>query len=226
MVSARTVRKFLESESVVHDVVGRFCRKDGHRAVRGVEAKLHVHWLPRVGVLVLRDAVGVGAGVSEGRLVGLAGDCTAQIEQRQLDRPAYRGVGPPAGPEAVIAAVDVELLGDGAVDDEQRGVYASGAHDAPQVEPVVHHGLQRGDYHRHVLGQAAGHHGVDGDALHSRPAAEGRQFGDQLVAAASGLGDELAHQAVGRRHHGQPVGPPRLKHQLYGIGYFGGKHDP
>ena len=184
-------------------------------------AHFDVHRHPRVGGFVLCDAVGVGPGVTEGGLVGLAGNSAAQVDQRQLDGAAYGGVGPPSRPETVVAAVYVELLDSRAVDDEQRRVDAGGAHDAAQVESLVHHGLQGGDDHGHVIGDAAGHYGVDSDALHRGTSAEGRQFGDELVGVAASVGHESAHQVLGGRHDGQAVRPAGLEHQLDGVGKFG-----
>ena len=101
---------------------------------------------------------------------------------------------------------------------------AGGAHHAAQVEPVVHHRFKGGDDHRHVLRQAAGHDGVDGDALDGGASAQGRQFRDEFVASASGTLHELADEGFGRRDDGQAIGPPGLEHQLDGIGNVGGKH--
>ena len=90
---------------VVHDVVRRLRREHRHRTVGRGEAQLDVHWLPGVGVLVLGNAVGVGARVAEGGLVGLARYGAAQVEQDQLDRAADGRIGSPTGAEAVVAAV-------------------------------------------------------------------------------------------------------------------------
>ena len=165
---------------VVHDVVGSFAGEDGYRAVRGFQAGVGVQRLPRVDVLVLSDAIGVGAGVAECRLVRLAGDGPAQIDQGQLHGPADSGIGPPAGAEAVVAAIDVEFFDYGTTDNHEGRVYASGAHHPAKVEPVVHHGLDGGNDHGHILGQATGHHSVHGDSFHGRFSAQRRQFGDDL----------------------------------------------
>ena len=114
------------------------------------------------------------------------------------------------------------LLDDGAVDDQQRSVNAGGAHHAAQVEPVIHHRLKGGDNHRHVLWHTTRHNSVDGDALDGGPSAQGRQLRDEFVAPASGTLHELADQGFGRRHDGQTIGPPGLKHQLNGIGNVSG----
>ena len=75
-----------------------------------------------------------------------------------------------------------------------------------------------------MLGEAASHHGVDGDALHGSPPAQRRKLGDKLVGVAPSVGDKAAHQVFGGRDDGQAVGPPCIEHQLNGVGKFGGKH--
>ena len=127
-------------------------------------------------------------------------------------------------PKAVVSTVYVELLHNRPVNYQQRRVDAGGAHHTAQVEALVHHRLQRGDDHWHVLRQAAGHNGVDRDALHGGPPAQRRQLGDELVTPPACVGHEAAHQFLRRRHHRQPVGPAGLEHQLNGVIYLSRKH--
>ena len=54
-----------------------------------------------------------------------------------------------------------------------------------------------------MLRDAAGHHGVDSDALNGGPPAQGRQLGDKLIAVAPGVRDKAAHQFLGWRDDGQ-----------------------
>ena len=109
---------------VVHDVVGRFGGKDSHGAIRWVQTGIGVQRLPGIGLLVLGHAVGVGARMAERRLVGLAGDGPAQVEEDEFDGPADGGVGPPSRTEAVVAAVDVQLFNYWSADNHQRCVDA------------------------------------------------------------------------------------------------------
>ncbi len=75
-----------------------------------------------------------------------------------------------------------------------------------QIERLVAHGGDAGNDDRHVVGPAARHDGVDGDALDGRAPVRGRDLGDELVAAAPGGGDGGGDAGARRRHHGQTVG--------------------
>ena len=161
---------------MVHDVVGSFGGEDGYGAIRGLQTNVGMQGLPGVGVLVFSHAIGVGARMAECRLVGLAGNGPAQIDQGQFHGAADGGVGPPSRTEAIVAAVDVQFFDDRAADDDQRRVDAGRAHHAAEVEPFVHHGLDGRDDHGHMFREAASHHRVHGDALHGGPAAQRRQL--------------------------------------------------
>ena len=75
------------------------------------------------------------------------------------------------------------------------------------VERVGAGGLDGGQHDRQVLGQAAGHHGVDGDLLDRAGHQVGRDDRDDLVRRPGRPGEHPQHPVLGGRHDRQPVGP-------------------
>ena len=68
-----------------------------------------------------------------------------------------------AGAEQVIARVDAELSGDGAIDNNHNGWPRQRGGHVMQTECLGGKRLYRRNDHRHVLGLAARHHRIDGD---------------------------------------------------------------
>ena len=119
----------------------------------------------RAALLALGEAEGELAGVAQRRAVDPAGAATADVADDELHRPADGGVGAVALPEGVDAAVHADPAGDRAVDDDHRAGEVRRRQEAVQGELLGARRLQGGQHDRQVLGQAAGHHGVDGHLL-------------------------------------------------------------
>ncbi len=176
---------------------------------------------PRAVRLVLGDDVGVLAGVAEGAAVEAARQRPDHVAHHEAHRTAHRGVGAEARAEQVVAGVELQALADRPVDDHEHAGAAGGG-GRPVVAPArVGHGLDRRDHHRHVLRQATGHDGVDGDLLRAhRHLAVGDEadLGPWLLARRVEHG---LHRAFCRRHHRQAVGPSLLEAELDRAGQVG-----
>ena len=120
----------------------------------------------RAAVLALGEAERELAGVAERGPVDPAGPPAADVADHQLQRAPDGDVRAVALAEGVDAAVHADPAGDRAVDDapparRSRWWPAGRAGRTPRCS-----GLHRREHDRQVLGQAAGHHRVDGDLLH------------------------------------------------------------
>ena len=71
-----------------------------------------------------------------------------------------------------------------------------------------------GEHPRQVLGQAAGHHGGDGDLLDGDVDEVRRHRGDDVLGVAARALEHPQHALLGRRDDGQAVGPAAREHRL------------
>ena len=173
-----------------------------------------VQRLPRALLLQLGDAERVLAGMPLRGAIEQARQGPQAVERDEADGAPQRGVRAPAGSEHVAAGVEAEARSDRTVDDEQRRRAAGAGDRAVQREGGIGHRLQRGQQHRHVLGPAAGHHGVDRDLLGRDRAPARRLAQHDVVRPAPGGLEKPAHRLRGRRHHGEPVRPAALEVRL------------
>src|SRR5499425_2602416 len=110
--------------------------------------------------------------------------------------------------EGVVARVDGELARDGAVDDHDGRHGMRGRLDGVEVEGGIRQGLDGRDDHGHVLGLAARHDRVDGNALHRGLALAWRQHSDHVERIAIAPAQKFLHLPVRGRDDGQAVRPP------------------
>ena len=199
---------------MIGDAVGRLARERGHRAVGGRKPAVRVVGRPRARLLVLADAVGVAAGMTEGGHRGLARFRPAQVDHDETQGPADGGVGPVPGSEHSERAIERDPLPDRAVDHEQRGREVSGRRDAVKVEGRIGHRLDRREHDRQILGTAARHHRVDRHLLDGRAAVVGRDLAHEVLAIAGGAGQHPLHALARRRDHGQAVGDALVEPDL------------
>src|SRR5215470_14396089 len=195
---------------VILDVVRPLAAHHRHCARVEGEAVLDVERFPRALRFVLRHAVGDLGGIALGRSIAGPGQAAAHVHEEQPHRAPDGHVGAKALAEGVVAGVDGELARDGAIDDHDGRHGMRGRLDGVEVEGGVRQGLDGRDDHGHVLGLAARHDCVDGDALHRGLALPRGQDGDHLEGIAIGPAQELLHLPVRGRHHGQAVRPAAL----------------
>ena len=199
---------------VILDIVRALARERRHRARVPVESQIGGQRRPRILRLVLGDAVGDLRGIALRRSVAAAGQPAAHVHQHQAKRAADGHVRAEALAEGVVAAVEPDLLRDGAVDDQERRDGMRGGLDGVQVERRLRHRFDRGEQHREVFRPAARHDGVDGELLDRGLPLPRRQDGDHLAPVAGRLPQELGHAALRRRDDRQAVGPAPLDVEL------------
>src|SRR5262249_44495428 len=107
----------------------------------------------------------------------------------------------------VVAAVDPQLPGDGAVHNGQHRRTALTRRRTDEVERGVQHGLGRGQHHRHILGLAPGHHGVRHDLGYGDLPAPFWRDTQHLVRGTPRIVQESLDALDGGRHDGQAVRP-------------------
>ena len=156
--------------------------------------------------------------MAHGRFVDFSGLSAADIDHDEPQRPADRGVRPPARAEHAGGAVDVEPLANRTVDNKQgRGGMGRALHPV-QVRPFITHGPHPGDHHRQIGRFAARHDGVDGDLLDRGVGVVGRHRSNHLSRGPSGGGQHSLHPLFGRRDNRQAVGHALLKVKLNQVG--------
>ena len=146
-----------------------------------------------------------------------AGDGGAGVHQDEANGAADGGVGAVARSEQVVAGVDVQVAHHGAVDDGQDGRAAHAGGRADEVEDRVEHGLGGSEHDGHVLGEAAGHHGVGRDLADGDLAAALWELADHLAGGSAAALDELRDAGLGGRDDGQAVSPAELVATLDGL---------
>ena len=197
---------------VRHDL-GRLRRDGRHRALERAEPVLDVERLPRALLLVLPDAVGIPPGLGERGHADSPRRGAADVLPDQPHGAADGRVGAPPWAEDARARIDVERLADGPVHDEQGRHRVRGARHADQGEGGIADRLDARDHHRHVLGPAARHDGIDGDLLDGGAPQPRRDKGNQLVSLSPTRLHRGRDARRRRRHHGQPVGhATRVEH--------------
>ena len=186
--------------------------RDGVGARRGAEVARERR--PRRALLVLREAEAELARVAVRGAVDLAGPPAADVAHHELERAADRRVRAVALAEHVLARVHPDPSPDRAVHDH-HGTYGHrrGQH-AVDVELVGADRLDRREDDGQILGQAARHHRVDRHLLDGGGREVGRDDRDQLVGCARRAREHREHAALGRRHHGQAVGPAAREQRL------------
>ena len=171
---------------VLGHAVRRLGIDDRDDAVRRLEAALDVQRLPRIGRLVLRDAVGVFARMGVLAEIDLRRHGAAEIDQHKPQTAADGGVGAPARTENAVAIVEAKLTNDRTVDDQERRARMRRGLPVRQSVLLFQHRGHRGDDHRQVGGEAARHHGVDRDVA-QRGNAHGRgHHADHVIGTAPG----------------------------------------
>ena len=117
------------------------------------------------------------------------------------------GVGPPARTVGAGGTVHPQLFTDGAVDDEEGRAGVGGGLDGVKVERWVAHGGHAGHDDGQVLGQAASHYRVDGQAFNGGVPPVGGKLGHHMPGG-QGYGGQhgLDPLRCGRRD-GQAVAP-------------------
>jgi len=110
-------------------------------------------------------------------------------------------------PNIIVAAVDVELFGNRAVDQHEHG-RAAGAGGRPVITVfrIGQRPDRRGD-HRHVFRFAAGHHGIDRHLLRGHRDLTVLDEGQLLVGLETAGIQHRGDTFRSRRNHRQAVGP-------------------
>src|SRR5262245_35917445 len=119
--------------------------------------------LPRTLFLILAKAHGVLARPAKRRAIGFARIASAYSDKYQTHGAADGRVGTITGTENAGITVDIKLLSNRSVDQQRRTDVARGCLNSVEIEARLADRFDGGDDYRQILGQAARHHGVDGD---------------------------------------------------------------
>ena len=196
---------------------------EGDHTVVGIQSQLDVVRFPGAAGFVFGEAERIAAGHCQGSLVHIADDEAGHIADEQAQGAPDSGVGPVAGAESAGIAVDAQLPGDGAVDDDHRGSAAGGSLAAGQVERLLQRRFHASHYHRKVLRAAAGHHGVDRNLLNGYGGIGRLGYAEGLGRIFAPRAQHPAHGVLSGRHDGHTVRPALLLivilDGVVGIGY-------
>ncbi len=166
---------------VIVAVVGRLGAEEGDGALVGIVAPLDVKRLEGRRCFVLCDAEAVLVWSAVGGLVSLAGDGATGVHIDEGQRPADRRICPPALAVRVVAAVDVESVGDRSIDDDSRPTGVGRREHPVEVELVRRRGIEGGEHHWEVVGLDPRHDRVRGGGLDVDRRVRGWYLADHLV---------------------------------------------
>jgi len=157
--------------------------------------------------------------------VACSSTCGRMPKALRTIRPMARATvafGRKPGPNAAAGRVEPQLMPDRAVDHDHRGGPAGGLPAAAAGGALAHQRVERGQHHREVLRQAAGHGRVDGGQVDRAVPADLLELADDLVRAPAGGRQELLDQRLRRGDQRQAVGPA-LGVAVFdgGLGLFG-----
>ena len=132
---------------------------------------------------------------------------TTDVQQDEAESSADGSVGTPALTKDVVASIHSQFPSEGTVEDQQWSTRMGGALHRVEVELPFEQSLNRGNDNREVLGQAAGHHRIDGEFLDRGDAVFGRHRAKFVLRVTVSPGQELFHPLRRRRNNRQPIGP-------------------
>ena len=118
-VGNRPHQSFARSTHLAVDEMGSLACEDRHRTYIGRYPALDAQRLPRVALLVFRDAIAILPGMSQATLIQHARNRAAHIHQNQPDRPSNRRVRPHTRPKTIDPIINVQLLHRRAIHDQQ-----------------------------------------------------------------------------------------------------------
>ncbi len=206
---------------LIDDALHTLTGKQRHRRAPGLNAALLRQRQP-VGVFGLGEAETVLARVAQGCAVNLARSATADVANKQLQRPANGGVGAVALPQRIDAGIHADGAGGRAVDHNHRAAEHGGADQPVQAEFIGQRCFQRSQQYRHVFRLAAGQHRVDGDFFDRHRHQVRRHQPDHVVGLAAGALEHAQHPHRCRRHHRQAIAPTTLEagfHRVFGAAH-------
>ena len=180
-----------------------------------------MHRHPPAVVLVFSEAERIAARSREGGAVETAGHRPQDVAHHEAERPADRGVGAKAGPEAPALTCDVELAAYRPVHDHDLGRTSQCRRRRVGDVAFIEQRPHRGQHDGHVVGPAARHHGVDGHLLGVHRDLAGGHVADDVRGFDAARHEEFGDPLRRGREDGEAIGPAAVEVRLAEVHVIG-----